>query len=54
MTELNLLKAVLSLLANARFDAKGADLMQIAEVIHQFNKYVENREAEQASKVPNE
>ena len=48
MNESQLLKAVLSLLANARFDAKGADLMQIAEVIHKFNEYV------QAKDTPNE
>lgn len=39
MTDTELLKAVLSILAQAKFDIKGAELMQVAEVIHRFNEY---------------
>lgn len=43
MSESELLKNVLNLLAGASFNARGAELMQIAEVIHQFKLYVDNQ-----------
>lgn len=43
MSEIELLKNVLNLLAQARFDARGAELMQIAEVIHRFKEYVDGK-----------
>lgn len=53
MNDQQLLKAVLSLLAGAKFDARGNEIMQIAEVIHQFNQYVESRESKKAAQVQN-
>ena len=40
MTESDMLKSILSILAQAKFDIKGAELMQVANVINDFNAYV--------------
>lgn len=41
--ELAILQDVLKLLAAARFDLKGADLMNVAEVIHHFHALVQEK-----------
>jgi hypothetical protein len=44
MNESEMLKAVLSILAQAKFDVKGSELMQVANVLHDFSQFVKARD----------